>query len=121
MVSALDSQRARALVTRDPALLTGVYAGDSPALATDRSTIRRLADRGWRVADARHRVRSARRLAATRPGIVRIRVVDELPSYPVTDATGTTVGSTPPRAAAASVLELVRIGEGYRIRTVEQV
>lgn len=117
---ALDGRRARALITRDPALLGTVYTGNSSALAADRATIRRLQDRGWRVGGARHRVREARLMTDPGAQTVRVRVVDELPSYPVNDVGGDAVGRTPPRAAATSIIELVRSADGYRIRSVER-
>lgn len=120
VVTALDGRRARALITRDPALLGTVYAGNSSALTADRATIRRLQDRGWRVGDARHRVREVQLMPDSGAQTVRVRVVDELPSYPVTDGGGGTVGRTSPRAAATSIIELVQSADGYRIRSVER-
>lgn len=120
VVRALDGRRAQALITRDPALLGTVYAGNSSALAADRATIRRLQDRGWRVGDARHRVREVQLIPDAGARTVRVRVVDELPSYPVTDVGGGAVGRTPPRAVATSIIELVRSADGYRIRSVER-
>jgi hypothetical protein len=48
-VTAVSSARARAFTTRDPTLLDRADAPGSPALAADRSFVRRLTDRGVRL------------------------------------------------------------------------
>lgn len=118
VVAGLDAARARALVTRDPAVLSSVYSTGSTAWAADLATIRSLAADGLRVSDARHLVRSVV-VRSARAGEVLVTVVDELPSYAVTDRSGAVVSRTPARARSSHELVLVLVAAGgYRIRTV---
>ena len=118
-VAALDAMRADALRTRDPSILDDVYLPGAPAKDVDEKVIAGLVDRGLLVDDARHSVSSARRLA-DRGLFIRIEVLDALPSYLVTDESGSEVGRTTERTEARRIFELRSTSDGYRISAITQ-
>lgn len=117
VVAELDRIRGRALVERDPALLARVYTAGSPARAADEATIRTLLDKGWKVSGAVHVIATVSPLPGR--GTIRLRVVDSMPAYQVTDASGAVVGRTRLRPTASRVIVLMKGDDGYRISAVE--
>ena len=61
---------------------------------------------------------SAALVAIPAPGTVTVRVVESLPSYPVHNDAGATVGSTSPVQASTVELHLRSTGAGFRISAV---
>lgn len=114
-VQALDRARARALVSRDPALLDAVYTKDSVARSADSQTIRTLTADGLRVSGAEHQVQSVQPMTGSSPTVL---VRDSLPSYQVLSSNGSVVGHTLKRSAAPRVIVLVHTAQGYRISEV---
>ncbi len=144
VVTALDTARSTALSTGDPALLDQVYVQGVAAAEADTATIRLLAERGWRVGGALHRIDDVTLLAAaqaTVPGAdqvgadrgpappdpatgqatqkVRVVVEGSLPAYPVLDGDGRQVALTAARSTEKRILSLISTGVGYRISAVE--
>lgn len=116
VVRGLDTGRADALVRRDPAGLAAVYAAGATGRAADTATIARLSANGLRVSGAAHRITRA---TAHRDGrTVLVTVTDSLPAYRVLDDDGRVVGATAPRRSATRVLEMVEVGDAYRIVAV---
>jgi hypothetical protein len=125
VVQELDSARGRALAAADPALLSDVYGGATPASQADADTIRQLADQRLRVVDCVHQIVSVTveeppQGNGTPPdGTVRVAVVDTLPAHPIVDADGAQVGVSAARAEQRRILVLSRTAQGYRIIGVE--
>ena len=117
VVAELDRIRGRAMVERDPGLLARVYTAASPARAADEATIRTLLDKGWKVSGAVHVIATVSPLPGQ--GTIRLRVVDSMPAYQVTDASGAVVGRTRLRPTASRVIVLTKEDGGYRISAVE--
>ncbi len=113
----LDSTRARAFAQADPRLLTGVYAADSPALATDAAAVRGLAQARRTAVGVEHEVRLVVpvRLAADR---VELRVQEVLGALTVRDATGAVLAAQPAARLVTHVVVLVRGNHGWVIGQV---
>jgi hypothetical protein len=120
VLDALDRGRAQAFATGDTAHLRAVYAAGSPLLAADRAAIERVRSAGQTARGVRHTIRSAT-VVSDDGRIAVLRTIDVLAAYDVLDASGRVVQRSPPRAAAAFVVTLVRTGAGWRLQQVTRV
>lgn len=110
----LDTARAQAFATADPAALAAVYAPGAPALAADRALVEQLAAAGQRAEGVRHAVREVEPLEVGERR-ARLRVVDALAGYSVRDAAGAVVTRTAERGPRPFVVELARTADGWRL------
>lgn len=127
VVRELDRRRADALATADPDLLDTVYV-DGAAEDADRSLVADLRSRGLRIDGGTHVITTAAVVTDAGPADagppasghsdLQVRVGRSLPSYPVLDATGRAVGSTPATGPGEAVLTLRAVGDGYAIVAV---
>jgi len=135
VVAGLDAARGAAFAAADPALLAEVYLDGSAARQSDAVAVGRLAAQGWRVQGGVHEISSVTVDGESDPaggtvtgggaadhgaegGLVRLAVVDSLPSHPIVDADGRQVGVTPARAEQRRILVVTRAAAGYRISDV---
>jgi serine/threonine protein kinase len=118
VVRNLDAQRAAALAHVDPGRLDRVYTADAAARRADARTIGALRAHRWQVAAPTHEIAGVRLVPSSAAGPVIVDVVDRLPAYPVTDATGRVVGTTPARPSGHRLIGLVRTADGYRISSI---
>ena len=140
VVTELDTARAQALSAADPALLDRVYTASSAQRSADAAVVNDLAAKGLRVLDGTHQIASATLapvpgLAATGPDpdapstaldgadrpentMVRVAVVDAMPSYPIVDQAGSPVGQTAERSQERRILVLASTAQGYRIEAI---
>ncbi len=154
VVTELDSARAQALSTADPAPLDRVYTTSAAQRAADAAVVADLAARGLRVRDGTHQIASATLIPAAVPvagtgnagtgtagtgtagadppgagagpgvpdqpggALLQVAVVDALPSYPIVDQAGSTVGRTVARPEERRILVLAPTGQGYRIDAI---
>jgi hypothetical protein len=117
ILGSLDSARADAFASGDPAALSAVYAPGSPLLAADRNAMARLVAAGQRARGVRHTIRSLGVTSHDDHSAV-LRVVDELAAYEVVDASGRVVQHTALRSAAAFVVRIVNTRAGWRLAAV---
>jgi hypothetical protein len=120
VVTQLDAARAQALSAADPALLDRVYTASSAQRAADVAVVGDLAAKGLRVRDATHQIISAGIVPPDGPGnaMVRVAVVDAMPSYPIVDTAGNAAGQTAARSTERRILVLASTAEGYRIESI---
>ena len=117
VLTRLDALRAQALATGREALLQRVYVPGSPALAADLAALRGLEQAGERAVGVRHAISEVTALSATATS-VRLRVVDTLRAYDVTDAQGRTVRREAGRSAAPFDVTLQRTAAGWRLAQI---
>ncbi len=117
LLARLDALRGQALATSDAAVLEQVYVPGSPALSADVAAVRRLAQVGERAVGVRHAFLEVTALSAT-TGSVRLRVVDTLAAYDVTDARGRTLRRVAGRSATSFDVVLQRTSAGWRVAQI---
>lgn len=117
-LAALDDRRGEAFSTGDREALTDVDAPGSAALASDSAALGSLASAGVNASGFREVIRSVRPVSVS-ASVAVLRVVDERPAYTLVRASdGVVVTSRPARAPASWLVELVRGGAGWQVRSV---
>lgn len=117
VLAELDRRRSAALATVDGPALHNVYADGSVALARDLSTVRQLAGTGRSVSGATHEMRDLQ-VVRSAPGDVVVRVRQSMRSYSVRTPTG--AQAYPPSAPVDYAIELRRVGDSWRIWSLER-
>lgn len=118
VVTELDSRRAHALTTRDPAFLELVYVMPSALADADGRTVQDLTATGRLLTDAAHLVSQVQWQGSDSDGSVRLLVTDELPPYPILSTDGSTVGTTAARGPTVQEMVLAPTPHGFRIASV---
>ena len=122
LVAQLYARRAEAL-TGDPALLSEVYAPDSPLLAADVASARALVDAGAELRGFAPAVVDVAVVSAT-PEQAELSLTDRWPDYRIVPAgrpDGAVLQAVPGRPTAEVRMTLVRTPEGWRIDRAERV
>jgi hypothetical protein len=122
LVTELYGRRAQAFATGSGALLSGVYASDSPALADDVRAVGELAASHRQVEGFAPRVVRVDGVTVTGDTAV-LRLVDDWAGYRVVAASGAppgsdAVSSVPARAEQQVRMTLTRTVRGWRIASV---
>ena len=114
----LDSRRAEAFATGDPAALIEVDVAGSAALAADRASLAQLCARGLVARGFQMQITSVTAVTVTARRAV-LRVVDSRPAYQLVQRTGgIVVASWPGRRPAVWKVELVLGAVGWQVANV---
>jgi eukaryotic-like serine/threonine-protein kinase len=113
----LDLARAAAFANADTTVLSSVDAPGSPALVSDTTVVRALAD-GQLQAQGYAVTTSEVRVVSTAGSDARLDVVDVRGPYRVVDANGSSVASQPARPRQHWLVHLVRVGGTWLVHDV---
>ena len=117
VVQQLDEARARALTQADPTLLDEVYADGSATGGQDRTTLLRLAARGWRASGFRELTTAVTPVLVS-PDDVTLRVTGRLAAYTLVDRESRVVRRLAAGHERTFTMALVRTPDGWRVRQV---
>jgi len=116
VLDGLDTARSRAFATADPAVLSAVWAPDTPGLRADTAAVQGLATRGESAYGLRHAVRSVD--AGDDEDPVRLEIVDVLAAYEIRDGSGDVVQWVAERGPTGWIVELTVTPAGWRLMSV---